>query len=137
MEAFRPTIYSPEIQAAELADPNTEFLIAEAGGEAVGYVKWSSAPAPPEITGKSPFQISRLYLLNAWTGHGLGHQLMHMSIARAYEKGHDVVWLTVWENNDRAIKFYQKFDFREVGELEFILGQDVQRDLYMQREVRK
>ncbi|GGK60827.1 N-acetyltransferase family protein [Rufibacter glacialis] len=135
MEVFRPTMYAPEIQAAELADPHTEFLLVEAAGEAVAYVKWNTAPAPAEISGKRPFQISRLYLLKAWTGRGLGDTLMKTSLGRAQQNGHDVVWLTVWESNERAIRFYQKYGFKEVGELAFVLGADVQRDLYMQREV--
>ncbi|RNI26162.1 GNAT family N-acetyltransferase [Rufibacter latericius] len=135
MEAFHPTMYAPELQAAELADPNSTFLIAEAEGEAIAYIKWSTAPAPTEITGKRPLQISRLYLLQAWTGCGLGDALMKMSLERAAQNGHDVVWLTVWESNDRAIRFYQKYGFAEAGELTFVLGEDVQRDLYMQREV--
>ncbi|MGV3539458.1 MAG: GNAT family N-acetyltransferase [Rufibacter sp.] len=135
MEAFRPTMYAPARQAAELVDPNIEFLIAEAEGKAVAYVKWSTAPAPAEIKGRKPFQISRLYLLNAWTGRGLGDQLMQKSLEKAKTDGHDVVWLTVWESNERAIRFYQKYGFEEAGELTFVLGQDVQRDLYMQRGV--
>ncbi len=135
MAAFKPTMYTPELQAAELADPDTEFLIVEAEGEAVAYVKWNTAAAPTGISGKKPFQISRLYLLQAWTGRGLGDTLMKMSLERAQQKGHDVVWLTVWESNERAIRFYQKYGFRESGELTFVLGEDVQRDLYMQREV--
>ncbi|GAA4306044.1 GNAT family N-acetyltransferase [Nibribacter koreensis] len=135
MEAFRPTAYTPEIQAEELLDPKTGFMVVEAEGEAVAYVKWNTGPAPAEISGEKPFQISRLYLLQAWTGRGLGDTLMQMSLDRAKENGHDVVWLTVWESNERAIRFYQKYGFAEAGELTFVLGQDVQRDLYMQRNI--
>ncbi|WP_181304623.1 GNAT family N-acetyltransferase [Rufibacter sp. XAAS-G3-1] len=135
MAAFKPTMYTPALQAAELADRHTEFLIVEAAGEAVAYVKWNTSPAPAEITGQKPFQISRLYLLQACTGRGLGDTLMKMSLERAKQNGHDVVWLTVWESNERAIRFYQKYGFREAGELTFVLGEDVQRDLYLQREV--
>ncbi|QHL88676.1 GNAT family N-acetyltransferase [Nibribacter ruber] len=135
MEAFRPTAYTTDLQAEELADPNTVFLLVEAEGEAVAYVKWNTAAAPTEISGQKPFQISRLYLLQAWTGRGLGDTLMQMSLDRAKENGHDTVWLTVWESNERAIRFYQKYGFEEAGELTFVLGQDVQRDLYMQRKV--
>ncbi|WP_460891559.1 GNAT family N-acetyltransferase [Rufibacter soli] len=134
MEAFHPTMYAPELQAAELAEAETQFLLVEVEGEAVAYVKWNTAPAPAEIPGQRPFQISRLYLLQAWTGRGLGDKLMQLSLEKAKENGHDVVWLTVWESNERAIRFYQKYGFKEAGELTFVLGQDVQRDLYMVRE---
>ncbi|MFD2246246.1 GNAT family N-acetyltransferase [Pontibacter ruber] len=135
MTAFRTTMYTPELQAKELADPYTEFIIVEAEGEAVAYLKLNTGAAPEAIQAKNPLQINRLYILQEWTGKGLGDRLMQLSLDKARQKGHDVVWLTVWEHNERAMRFYHKYGFREVGELEFILGEDVQRDLYMQREV--
>jgi ribosomal protein S18 acetylase RimI-like enzyme len=43
------------------------------------------------------------------------------------------VWLDVWERNTRAIEFYEKQGFTIVGEQDFVLGSDVQRDLLMAR----
>jgi diamine N-acetyltransferase len=43
------------------------------------------------------------------------------------------VWLGVWENNPRALRFYAKFGFVEVGEHRFHVGSDAQRDLLMYR----
>jgi RimJ/RimL family protein N-acetyltransferase len=47
----------------------------------------------------------------------------------------DVVWLGVWERNPRAIAFYRKFGFVEVGDKVFPLGTDPQRDIVMARSV--
>ncbi|GHA69514.1 GNAT family N-acetyltransferase [Pontibacter akesuensis] len=135
MAAFKYTMYSPALQAAELADPETEFVLVEASGEAIAYMKLYKGEAPMEIKGNKPLQVSRLYIAAAWLGRGLGDQLMQKALAKAATEGFDVVWLTVWEHNERAKRFYHKYGFREMGELEFILGQDVQRDLYMQLEV--
>jgi RimJ/RimL family protein N-acetyltransferase len=44
-----------------------------------------------------------------------------------------VVWLGVWERNPRAIAFYKKFGFLEVGVHVFPLGFDPQRDIVMSR----
>lgn len=49
-----------------------------------------------------------------------------MEEARA--RGHDVLWLGVWDRNERAIAFYARWGFVEVGEMSFLLGSDVQRD---------
>ncbi|WP_242920851.1 GNAT family N-acetyltransferase [Pontibacter liquoris] len=135
MAAFRPTMYTPELQTEELCDPETAFVIVEVQEQAVAYVKLNAGKAPDEIRGQKPLQISRLYILHEWTGKGLGDRLMQLCLERARKNGHDVVWLTVWEHNQRAMRFYHKYHFEEAGELTFILGQDVQRDLYMQRQV--
>ena len=50
--------------------------------------------------------------------------------------GCDVVWLDVWEKNLRAIAFYRKWGFIEVGEQTFQLGDDLQQDLLMARALR-
>jgi len=46
-----------------------------------------------------------------------------------------VLWLGVWERNARAIAFYRKQGFEVVGEQEFMLGADRQRDLVMARRL--
>jgi ribosomal protein S18 acetylase RimI-like enzyme len=48
-------------------------------------------------------------------------------------RGADVAWLGVWEHNPRAIAFYRKWGFVEVGEHTFPVGDDPQRDLVLCR----
>jgi ribosomal protein S18 acetylase RimI-like enzyme len=55
--------------------------------------------------------------------------------ALARRDGHDEVWLAVWEHNARAIRFYEKHGFTQVGEQPFTLGRDVQTDWLMSRSV--
>ncbi len=49
----------------------------------------------------------------------------------------EVVWLGVWEENVKAITFYEKFNFQKVGQQMFTLGSDIQRDALMSRRVKK
>jgi ribosomal protein S18 acetylase RimI-like enzyme len=49
--------------------------------------------------------------------------------ARAW--GCDVLWLAVWERNPRAIAFYEKSGFDQVGRTTFKLGNDLQFDHVM------
>ncbi|CAM6209294.1 N-acetyltransferase domain-containing protein [Enterobacter intestinihominis] len=58
---------------------------------------------------------------------------MRMCFAEFEAKGSDVVWLGVWEHNPRAISFYHKLGFTEVGEHIFQVGSDPQRDIIMKR----
>ena len=135
MLAYKPTMYSPELQTEELADETTEFVIVEADDIPVAYLKLNWDEAPKKIRGSHPLQISRLFVLQKWTGKGIGDRLMELALERAKRRGHQVVWLTVWSKNERALRFYQKYGFTKVGELDFYLGKDVQLDYYMQRKV--
>jgi ribosomal protein S18 acetylase RimI-like enzyme len=46
-----------------------------------------------------------------------------------------MVWLGVWEKNARAIRFYTAWGFEKVGEQDFRLGNDLQRDWIMQKSL--
>ena len=58
---------------------------------------------------------------------------MAETFARARALGRATIYLAVWERNARAIAFYRKFGFREVGAQPFQLGKDTQTDQVMMR----
>jgi ribosomal protein S18 acetylase RimI-like enzyme len=60
---------------------------------------------------------------------------MNACLAELINRGSDVAWLGVWERNPRAISFYRKLGFMEVGDHIFPLGHDPQRDIIMVRSV--
>jgi ribosomal protein S18 acetylase RimI-like enzyme len=78
-------------------------------------------------------EIVRLYVLPESIGHGIGARLMQECIDTATSRGFETLWLGVWERNGRAIQFYQKWGFEEVGSHIFQLGSDAQTDLIMQK----
>jgi ribosomal protein S18 acetylase RimI-like enzyme len=61
---------------------------------------------------------------------------MWASLTAARSAGHRTLWLGVWERNVRAISFYERWQFKAVGDHEFRLGSDYQTDLIMARPVR-
>ena len=60
---------------------------------------------------------------------------MQATIQEARLRGCDSVWLGVWEENLRAISFYKKWGFREVGNHIFTVGNDPQNDFIMELEL--
>lgn len=134
MAAYLAEHFGPDQQAAELADPATTFLIAEQGGEAIGYARLKRGPAPDCIRGEQPIEIVRFYAHPQRIGRGIGAALMRACLELAASQGCDVVWLDVWERNQRAIVFYEKWGFAVVGEQDFQLGDDLQHDLLMARK---
>jgi ribosomal protein S18 acetylase RimI-like enzyme len=123
--------FGPDIQAAELADPASGFLIAEAEGDPVGYARLVEALPPPCIDAKKPIQLARLYADKGWIGSGVGAALMRACIADVQKRQGDGIWLGVWEKNGRAIRFYRQWGFRQVGTQPFVLGKDRQIDLVL------
>jgi diamine N-acetyltransferase len=133
MAVYLAESFSPEKQAAELAAPGTVFLIAEVDGKAAGYCRLREGPPEGIPTGASPIEIVRIYALKEWIGRGVGPALMQASLDEAEKRGCDTIWLDVWEENPRGIGFYRKWGFEKVGTQTFKLGDDLQRDLIMQR----
>ena len=69
--------------------------------------------------------------LPIWHGRGVAQRLMQHVREAARALGARDVWLSVWERNPRAIAFYAKCGFRDVGSKDFFVGQDRQRDHVM------
>jgi ribosomal protein S18 acetylase RimI-like enzyme len=65
----------------------------------------------------------------------VGKLLMQESITIGREKGKDIIWLGVWEKNQRAINFYSSWGFEKFGECDFLLGDDMQRDWLMKKKL--
>lgn len=127
--------YSEAIQAGEIADPAVVTLLSEDEGKLVGFaqLRWDGTPAC--VSAVAPGEIQRLYVARDWHGKGVAQALMRACIDAMQARGSDVVWLGVWERNPRAISFYTKCGFVEVGDHVFPLGGDPQRDVIMARPV--
>ena len=135
MAAYLAASFSLEKLTAELTDPLSIFFIAEVDGHAGGYAKLHSGKALDGVEGQKPIELVRLYVSRKWLGRGVGQALMQRCVNEARGKGFQTIWLGVWERNDRALAFYRKWNFREVGEHIFQLGSDPQRDILMQRAI--
>ncbi len=135
MAAYLKSAFSPGIQAKELADPNTTFFIAEIDGQPVGYTRLRVGASPVTKKGESSIEIVRIYSTKEWITHGVGSTLMSTCLEEAARGGFDSIWLDVWAYNPRAIAFYKKWGFIEVGNQAFQLGDDSQIDILMSRPV--
>ena len=115
MAAHLKKSFSPEIQLAELANPDHIFLIVEDESQAIGYAQLILNSQEEFITGTSPLEVRRIYAAQEYIGKGVGKSLMQAAIREAEQRGCDSVWLGVWEKNPRAIEFYKRWGFKEVG----------------------
>lgn len=135
MDLHCRTSYSEAIQAGEIANPDMLTLLRDGDEELVGFAQLRWGDAPDCVVAQSPGEIQRLYVADARHGKGIAQSLMDACIEAMQAHGADVIWLGVWEHNPRAISFYRKCGFVEVGDHVFPLGHDPQRDIVMARPV--
>lgn len=113
----------------EWRDRGSAFYFARAGGQTVGYLKINHHNCELCLaTAGSGLEIERLYILKEFHGKNFGSQLIRFSETIAANHNHKYLWLGVWENNFGARAFYQKLNFTLIGEKNFQLGNDMQRD---------
>ena len=132
MREYVDAAFSIDAQRESLADDDRAVWIAEDDGHAaVGYAVLRRGSTADGVVGSKPAEVQRIYVDQAWHGHGAGDALMRACVNQAKAWHADVLWLGVWEKNPRAIAFYEKSGFRVVGRQTFQLGSDVQHDFVM------
>jgi ribosomal protein S18 acetylase RimI-like enzyme len=131
MDKFMSEQFSKEKLMAEVGAGGNTFLLAYVDDEPAGYV-FLKEGSHKNLATNNAIEISRLYALNSFIGKGIGKALMQSAIELAKAQNKETIWLGVWEHNQRAIQFYQSFNFQKFDEHDFILGNDVQRDWLMQ-----
>ncbi|MDH3733367.1 MAG: GNAT family N-acetyltransferase [Gemmatimonadota bacterium] len=124
-------MYGEEIQRVELADRDVITLFVEAAGDPIGYIQVRRRSTPESVEHQADVELRWFYLDTAYHGGGVAGPMMDAAEAAGRELGGGEMWLSVWTRNPRAIAFYVKRGFEEVGKSEFDVGEDRQTDLIM------
>jgi len=119
----------------ELADPARTVLALTHDDEWAAFAMLRGGDSPPEVSAVRPVEIERFYVAQEWHGRGIAAPLMAGTLAAARELGHDVAWLTVWERNPRAVRFYEKQGFRIAGRHIYLFAGTPEDDHLMVREL--
>jgi GNAT superfamily N-acetyltransferase len=122
------TTYGLAQQTAELANPSVLTIIARLHGELVAYAQVRRNAPPACVTHTAPIELHRFYVDQRAHGSGLASKLMQgvHQAAREFQGRH--IWLGAWERNPRAIAFYKKEMFVDVGSTFYMVGTDKQID---------
>lgn len=123
--------FSEEKLTAELKDENSEFYFATLDDEVIGYLKLNFGESQTELKDNKALEIERIYVSKEFQGKSVGQLLYDQAIQIAKQKNSDYVWLGVWEENPRAIRFYKKNGFVAFDKHIFKLGDDGQTDIMM------
>lgn len=125
-------------QAEVIANPDIITLVTEEEGALTAYAQVRRQPSPEGVAEEAGVEIWRFYVDRSQHGRGLAQRLMARALDAAREldrEGRRKVWLGVWERNPRAIVFYGKCGFRDVGPKSFLFGKEIQNDRVLIAEI--
>ena len=131
MDKYLNENLSIEKLSEELNNENSHFFFIKDGERNIGYLKLNMGPSQTELKDERALEIERIYVIQEYQGKKVGQQLYDKAIQVAKEKKAQYVWLGVWEENHKAIEFYNKNGFEVFDQHVFILGDEKQTDLMM------
>jgi GNAT superfamily N-acetyltransferase len=83
-------------------------------------------------------QLKRIYVLKEFHSKKIGAALMHFALQFATEKDYELLWLGVWEGNDKAKLFYRRWGFEYINQpYSFFVGNTVHTDRWMTKLIEK
>lgn len=107
--------------AALLADGTARVWAAEAAGRVVGFLSLWIGVADPVEGADGGAEVSRLYLLGACRGAGIGRRLLAEAERAAAAAGARYLWLDAMRSERRAWEAYRAWGFRVIGSRRFHL----------------
>ncbi len=122
---------SVEKLKTELNTADTEFYFAIKANRIIGYLKINFGNTQTEVHDIRAIEIERIYILTDFQGLSIGQILLEKVIFIAEQRNATSIWLGVWEENKRAIRFYLRNGFEEFDQHIFQLGNDPQSDIMM------
>lgn len=133
LEAFRSSFAISDWEA-QLGSRDFGFRIAEVDGQPVGYVKLGPLKLAIEPSGPA-LLLDQLYVLGEHHGSGIAQRLMDWAINEARSRGAEELYLSVYVDNDRARRFYDRYGFEAVGRYDFMVGEQADEDIIMRKRL--
>ena len=103
---------------------NNVFFIAFVDNLPVGYAKLKLNSTSEFSQSKNSCQLQKIYILQDFLSKKIGHQLQSLLLKKAKEKSFREIWLSVYAGNPKAIKFYERNDFKTIGKYNFKIGKE-------------
>lgn len=128
-EAYCETFYSRDgTMSGDFLKPEIRWWVATAAGNPIGYVKLTPLRTPAINPDPRALEMEQLYVMRDWHGKGVADQLLQWALATARRDSAREVYLTVFDHNERAKRFYARHGFVEVGRCTFQLGDRIDDD---------
>lgn len=119
VDGYTSQTFTPERVAEQVADPKVRWWLMRVGGEAAGYAKLVEREPASCVRDLRAIYLERIYFAKKFHRRGLGKLLLNEVYREARARGYPWLWLSVWEFNVNAVKFYERLGFTRAGEWEW------------------
>lgn len=118
------TTFSVDKIENSIAKPNNVYWIAFVDRLPVGYAKLKLNSSSEFIELENVCQLQKIYVLKDFLSMKIGFNLQNLILEKANKKGNNCIWLSVLTSNERAINFYRKTGFQQIGNHDFKIGKE-------------
>lgn len=122
--------FSPQYIENTITNEPHSIIVATLNDNLVGVAEIDfNRPCP--IGNVAQPELGKLYVLDAFFGRGIGYNLMNEVEKTARANGHKQVWLEVWDENPRAIAFYERQGYQAIGTVPFPMDDNTYTNIVM------
>lgn len=120
---YNDKAFSIEQITNEVSDNNNIFFIVFVKKFPVGYAKIIKNVSSEYIKSTNTCRLERIYVLQEFLDQKIGKELFKTVLKTAKELQFEQIWLTTYIKNYRAIRFYEKNNFKHIGDFTFKVNQ--------------
>ena len=130
LAAFLKEAFGDEGLPSQIGHPDFAIRLATENESIIGFVKLGPVAFPGDWP-PDAIELHQLYVLGGWQGEGVGPVLMDWALKHARAQGRSEMILSVYVDNARARRFYERYGFEEIGGYTFMVGEHPDEDRLM------
>ena len=134
LELFLLT-FGSAIGKRSCVDPAYAFRLPRSTASRSGYVKLGPLLKLPVDPDGPAILLDQLYIIKEHHGAGIAQDLMDWALGEANKRGAEEMYLTVFVDNHRARRFYDRYGFEAVGRYDFMVGNHADEDIIMRKRL--
>lgn len=120
---------------SELNNPYSKYLLIKSDEEWVGYALLRWDKSHELLENARALKLHRIYMLQKFWGRHLGTAFLEYILDFAKKEKYEWLWLVVWSENQRAMRFYEKWGFEHFGYESFQFGEEVTNDWALRKKL--
>lgn len=121
---YLKTTFSVDKIERSIQKNTTVFWVACVNRLPVGYAKLKLDSPSTFLDAKNVCQLQKIYVLKDFLSLKIGYKLQEQLLKKATDLNYESIWLSVLHSNQRAIHFYTKNGFHQIGNHDFSIGKE-------------